>query len=281
MLDDPRSNRVKGIVRLNQKDARYETGLFLLEGAQGLKELVSSPKLIEEVLVTIDGAERQAELIDSLSKKRVTITQVSDQVMAQIAGTRTPQGIVSVVQHLDVELEDMMSAAPKLVAVIDQARDPGNLGAIIRAADAAGADGIILSADSVDLYNPKVTRSTAGSIFNIPIVICRCETGFRRIDSAIDLADSVTHFLPSLPRPAVCCKAVTAKNSGVFASNRRRSSLLVESTVSSWTSLVKTLLEGGKVILAMICQLPPIVGNRDVRSDCFVGTLQQRPPYQR
>jgi len=171
VLDDPRSNRVKGIVRLNQKDARYETGLFLLEGAQGLKELVSSPKLIEEVLVTIDGAERQAELIDSLSKKRVTITQVSDQVMAQIAGTRTPQGIVSVVQHLDVELEDLMSTKPKLIAVIDQARDPGNLGAIIRAADAAGADGIILSADSVDLYNPKVTRSTAGSIFNIPIVI--------------------------------------------------------------------------------------------------------------
>ena len=171
MLDDPRSNRVKGIVRLNQKDARYETGLFLLEGAQGLKELASSPKLIEEVLVTLDGAERQAELIEALSKKRVTITEVSDQVMAQIAGTRTPQGIVSVVQHLDIELDELASLEPKLVAVIDQARDPGNLGAIIRAADAAGADAIILSADSVDLYNPKVTRSTAGSIFNIPIVI--------------------------------------------------------------------------------------------------------------
>ncbi len=171
MLDDPRSNRVKGIVRLNQKDARYETGLFLLEGAQGLKELASSPKLIEEVLVTLDGAERQVELVEALSKKRVTITEVSDQVMSQIAGTRTPQGIVSVVQHLDIELDDLTSLEPKLVAVIDQARDPGNLGAIIRAADAAGADAIILSSDSVDLYNPKVTRSTAGSIFNIPIVI--------------------------------------------------------------------------------------------------------------
>ena len=91
--------------------------------------------------------------------------------MARIADTKTPQGIVSVVHHVDVPMDELLRLKPKLVAIIDQGRDPGNIGTIIRAADAAGADGIILSADSVDIYNQKVARSTAGSILNIPIVL--------------------------------------------------------------------------------------------------------------
>jgi len=169
MLDDPRSNRVKGITRLSQKDARYETGLFLLEGPQGLKELGRSKDLVEEIFVTAAGQERYADLL-RLFPASVQV-EVSDQVMARIADTKTPQGIVSVVHHVDVPMDELLRLKPKLVAIIDQGRDPGNIGTIIRAADAAGADGIILSADSVDIYNQKVARSTAGSILNIPIVL--------------------------------------------------------------------------------------------------------------
>ena len=78
MLDDPRSNRVKGIVRLNQKDARYETGLFLLEGPQGLKELEKSPRLIEEVFVTASAWDRYREILAGLSDLGVAIEEVSD-----------------------------------------------------------------------------------------------------------------------------------------------------------------------------------------------------------
>jgi TrmH family RNA methyltransferase len=78
---------------------------------------------------------------------------------------------VAVVHHLDLTLEELLAKKPVLLALIDQGRDPGNLGSIIRAADAAGADGIVLSSDSVDVYNPKVIRTTAGSILNVPIVV--------------------------------------------------------------------------------------------------------------
>lgn len=168
MLSDPRSERVKGIARLNQKDARYETGLFLLEGFQGLKEVAPHSDLLVEVFATDAAMQAQPELFRTL---RAPVVEVSDRVMDRIADTRTPQGVVSVVHQLDVDLELVINDKPQLVALLDQVRDPGNAGTILRAADAAGADGIVFSKDSVDLYNPKLVRSTTGSLFHLPTVI--------------------------------------------------------------------------------------------------------------
>jgi RNA methyltransferase, TrmH family len=178
MLSDPRSEKVKGIARLNQKDARYETGLFLLEGFQGLKELAPHHDLIAEIFATEAAVEARPELFSGLP---VEVTLVNDRVMDRISDTRTPQGVVSVVYQLDVDLELVINDKPKLVVLLDQVRDPGNAGTILRAADAAGADGIVFSKDSVDLYNPKLVRSTTGSLFHLPTVI--------EADSANALAD--------------------------------------------------------------------------------------------
>ena len=168
MLSDPRSERVKGIARLNQKDARYETGLFLLEGFQGLKELAPHKDLIAEVFATEAAVDARPELFANLP---VELTLVDDRVMDRISDTRTPQGVVCVVYQLDVDLELIINDKPKLVALLDQVRDPGNAGTILRAADAAGADGIVFSKESVDLYNPKLVRYTTGSLFHLPTVI--------------------------------------------------------------------------------------------------------------
>ena len=168
MLSDPRSEKVKGISKLNQKDARYDTGLFLLEGFQGLREVIEHQDLIEEVLATEQALEAHPELFDRLPAQP---TLVSERVMDKIADTRTPQGVVTIAHQLDVDIDLVVSNKPKLVAILDQIRDPGNAGTILRAADAAGADAVIFSKESVDLYNPKVVRSTAGSLFHLPIVI--------------------------------------------------------------------------------------------------------------
>ncbi len=178
MLSDPRSERVKGIARLKQKDARFETGLFLLEGFQGLKELAPHPDLVAEVFATEAALSAHPELF---AKLQVEVVVVNDRVMERISDTKTPQGVVCVVYQLDVDLELIINDKPKLVAVLDQVRDPGNAGTILRAADAAGADGIVFSKDSVDLYNPKLVRSTTGSLFHLPSVI--------EADSADSLAD--------------------------------------------------------------------------------------------
>jgi len=171
MLDNPKSERIKGITRLNQKDARTESGLFLLDGPQGLKELVTRPHLAREVFATEQAAHRYASELEELEASGVEVTLVSERVMEKLSETKSPQGILAVVSQLHVDLDQALAKKPSLVAVLDQARDPGNAGTILRAADAAGADLVIFTADSVDAYNPKLVRSTAGSIFHVSVVI--------------------------------------------------------------------------------------------------------------
>ena len=171
MLDSPKSERVKGVARLQQKDARLETGLFLLEGPQGLKELCKQPELAQEVFATAAALDRYEDLFDQLYQAGVPIIEVSDLVMEKLSDTKTPQGVVAVVSQFDVSLEELISSGPQLIAILDQARDPGNGGTVLRAADAAGADAVIFTTDSVDLYNPKLVRSTAGSILHVLSVV--------------------------------------------------------------------------------------------------------------
>ncbi|MEN9715008.1 MAG: hypothetical protein RJA35_475 [Actinomycetota bacterium] len=170
MLTDPKSSLVKGVARLSKKDARSQTGLFLLEGLQGLKEALHTPKLIVELYATPECIERYPNLFEQLKAARVELTVVSDRVLDAMCDTTTPQGVVAVCQQVHVSLASVLKAKPKLVAVLSQVRDPGNAGTVLRAADAAGADAVIFTDNSVDIYNPKVVRSTTGSLFHLPIV---------------------------------------------------------------------------------------------------------------
>jgi len=86
-----------------------------------------------------------------------------------MADTITPQGVIAVCRHIHVTVPDIIEGAPKLLAILDEVRDPGNAGTIIRASDAAGADAVIFTGKHVDAYNPKVVRSTTGSLFHLPV----------------------------------------------------------------------------------------------------------------
>lgn len=171
MLTDPKDSLVRGVAKLVKKDARLETGLFLLEGPQGLKEALDRPKLILEVFATEDALARYAELFEKASHSRVKIHTVSDSVLAALSDTNTPQGVVAVCNQFDVSVEEILENKPKLIALLAQIRDPGNAGTVLRAADAAGADAVLFSESSVDIYNPKVVRSTTGSMFHLPFAI--------------------------------------------------------------------------------------------------------------
>jgi TrmH family RNA methyltransferase len=97
-----------------------------------------------------------------------------------LTGTVTPQGLIAVCQMIDVPTSEALAGSPRLVLLCDQVRDPGNLGAVIRCADAFGADAVLVSRDSVDLYNAKTVRATTGSLFHLPIAV------------GVDLAEVVT-----------------------------------------------------------------------------------------
>ncbi|MEY4296486.1 MAG: hypothetical protein RL016_332 [Actinomycetota bacterium] len=171
MLSDPKAKQVRGVAKLNKKDARSETGLFLLEGPQGLKEALNRPRLIVELYATEDAVARYSDLFERAQAARIELQLVTEQVLKVMTDTATPQGILAVCEQLHVSLEDVIAIKPQLIALLANIRDPGNAGTVLRAADAAGADAVIFSDNSVDVYNPKVVRSTTGSLFHLPVVI--------------------------------------------------------------------------------------------------------------
>lgn len=172
MLENPRSPRVRAVAKLTKRSARQDTGLFLLEGPQAAREALSyRPDTVVELFATPAAMERHQDIRDAARDAGIEVEFTTESVLDAMADTVTPQGIVAVARQSPSSVRDVFAASPRLIAICEEVRDPGNLGTIIRAADAAGADAVILTGRSVDLYNPKVVRATTGSLFHLPVAV--------------------------------------------------------------------------------------------------------------
>jgi TrmH family RNA methyltransferase len=175
VIDNPRSPRVRAVAKLAKRSAREDTGLFLVEGPQAVAEALAFHfELVVELYLTRAALDRYTDIAQAAVDGGVDVETVSDHVLETMADTVTPQGVVAVCRQFPVSVSELVAHGrdghgSRLVAILDEVRDPGNAGTIIRAADAAGADGVIFTGNSVDAYNPKVVRSTTGSLFHLPI----------------------------------------------------------------------------------------------------------------
>lgn len=170
MIESTKNTAVKRIARLKQRSEREATGLALLEGPQVVREAVAhAAETIEELYFTSSAFERHPQLAEAATAAGIEVEFASDAALAAMADTRTPQGVLAVAHQTPVRVRDAVEPGARLVVVLDEVRDPGNAGAIIRAADAAGADAVILTGSSVDAYNPKVVRATTGSLFHLRV----------------------------------------------------------------------------------------------------------------
>lgn len=172
MLENPRAGRVKAIAKLSRRPYRQETGLFLLEGPQAVSEALTwRPDLLVELYATPTAAERHREVVDAADDAGIELEFVSEDVLLTMSDTVTPQGFAAVCRQHPTAAKAIFDSSPTLVAILEEVRDPGNLGTIIRAADAAGADALVLTGRTVDPFNPKVVRSTTGSLFHLPFAV--------------------------------------------------------------------------------------------------------------
>ena len=163
---------MRAVAKLAKKPARTETGMFLLEGPQAASEVLSfRPDLIVELYATPTALERYTDIAQTAVDAGVDVEFVTEEVLAVMSDTVTPQGFVGVVHQFPTSVKDIFANEPKLIAVLEEVRDPGNAGTIVRAADSAGADAVIFTGRTVDLYNPKVVRSTTGSLFHLPVAV--------------------------------------------------------------------------------------------------------------
>ena len=165
----PSKSYLKLVRSLQKKKQRNELSLFLVEGIRNCEELKPSKFIADRILYSsqVSSNKRAQALIDGFSSAGVECDEISPEEMNTISDAVSGQGIIAVVripQQIS-EFDENMNSAVCLVTI----SDPGNLGTIIRTASWFGIDAIFISDDSVDLYNPKVVRSSAGGIFQIPI----------------------------------------------------------------------------------------------------------------
>jgi TrmH family RNA methyltransferase len=125
---------------------------------------------VVELFATTDASDRYPALINAARGANAALSVVTDDGLAALAETVTPQGVVAVCRHLDVSLADALTRRPRLVAVLAGIRDPGNAGTVLRSADAAGADVVVFAGEAVDPYNGKAVRASAGSLFHVDVV---------------------------------------------------------------------------------------------------------------
>lgn len=168
MLSDSNA-RLAAARRLTMRRGRGEAGLFLAEGAQAVREALKASAVVE-LFATAAAIDRHADLWSSAMDAGLRADEISEKAAAALSETVTPQGLVAVCRIPSESLATLAVASPKLVAVLVEPNDPGNLGTVIRSADAAGADAVILVGDAVDPFGGKVVRASVGSIFHLPVI---------------------------------------------------------------------------------------------------------------
>lgn len=175
MITSTSSSQVKHVISLLSKAReRKKNKEYVVEGVRMVSEVPA------DLLVKIYMSERfhsnNPEYVHELVKKQGissdSIEIVADNVFDRMSQTQTPQGIMAVVRMKDSSISDMLTDNPLLI-LVENLQDPGNLGTILRMGEGAGVTGVVMSSNTVDIYNPKTIRSTMGSIFRVPLFMCR------------------------------------------------------------------------------------------------------------
>lgn len=183
MITSTSNTRIRQLMQWNQKaKARREDKVFIVEGTKMFLEAPQS--WIREIYLAESFYEKMPDAVAG-KLDRCSYEVVKDSIFQKISDTQTPQGILSVLKQPEYVLGDlglMRQSNHPLVVVIENIQDPGNLGTIVRTAEAAGATGVVMSPDTVDIFNPKTIRSTMGSIYRVP---------FLYVDS---LTDAIRHL---------------------------------------------------------------------------------------
>jgi TrmH family RNA methyltransferase len=183
------SPRLKAARRLTKRAFRQRERAFLAEGPQAVAEAHRCGARVSDLFVTVPARSKHAELVAEIADAGIPVHVVSGEIMDELAQTVTPQGLLAVCDFIDVPLSDITKRESgtntELVALLANVRDPGNAGTVLRTADAAGAHAVVFADASVDPYNGKCVRASAGSLFHLPVV-----AGARLADAVAMLRDA-------------------------------------------------------------------------------------------
>ena len=166
MITSNSNAQVKRLLQLQKKSkARNEEKVFLVEGLRMFLEVPA--ERVEKVYISESLYNKKKQ---ELNLEKFSVEILSDSVFQYVSDTKTPQGILCIVEQKKYNMEELLNIENPHFMVLDNLQDPGNLGTIVRTAEGAGVDAVFLSKESVDIYNPKTIRSTMGSIYRMPVI---------------------------------------------------------------------------------------------------------------
>ncbi len=167
-----RHQRVQRLRRLvGRRSARADEGRFVIEGPNLLDEALKANAPIEAVYLDAGwSSDRLSGLVAQCYEQGARVFELEAGVLARVAGTVTPQPVIAVVGMPAFTLDDVRAAGPRLLLVCVDVRDPGNAGTVVRSAWAAGVDALVCCEGTVDVYNPKAVRASAGAVLHVPVV---------------------------------------------------------------------------------------------------------------
>lgn len=176
MITSSSNTIIKEIKSLHRKKDRWAKNSFFVEGVRGVEDCIKSGIRVEylvysDMLLSTNGGQ---QLLEEISYKDYKIYYISDKLFKEVSDTEKPQGILAVVKLHLKNIKEALLEKNNFLVLLDRIQDPGNLGTIIRTADAFGANGVIVTEGCVDVFNPKTIRSTMGSIFHVPIIYYGC-----------------------------------------------------------------------------------------------------------
>ncbi len=164
--------KLKDIIKLKQKKYREKENKFILEGIRNIEEALISKINIYSFFYTAQllKNKRGLRLYKNIQKEQIKSIRITIDELNKISDTSTPQGVLGVCEKIEYDFREFIKKNIRSLVILDSIQDPGNLGTIIRTADAAGADGVIVSKGTVDVYNPKVLNATMGSLGHLPVI---------------------------------------------------------------------------------------------------------------
>ena len=171
MITSTSNPRIRQLIALQEKaKKRREENCFLAEGIKMLREAPES--WIREIYLTNEALYKlQKEEAETFQKiNRTGYELLSDEVMKRASDTQTPQGVITVLDRPSYEPDELLADSEGTFLLLENLQDPGNLGTIVRTGEGAGVRGIIMTADTVDIFNPKTIRSTMGSVYRVPFI---------------------------------------------------------------------------------------------------------------
>lgn len=226
MITSVKNSRIKEIRSLQSRPkTRKESGLVVVEGMRLAEEALAAGWKTQLCLYTPDLAQRGLQIIEALQAAQVPVEPVAEHVMKSVSDTQSPQGILLVLEQQSLPLPDH----PDCVLVLDQMKDPGNAGTLIRTAAAAGFEAVLLTEGSVDAFSPKVIRAGMGAHFRLPIqslstaqVVERCQAlGLTLWAASVDSGQSYTAADLRTPLAIVIGSEAHGVEESLYAAARR------------------------------------------------------------